>query len=574
MQIKKYIPILEWLPGYTKSQLKGDTSAGLTAGVMLIPQGMAYSMLAGLPPIYGLYASIVPLIIYAIFGTSRQLAVGPAAMVALLISAGVAKVADIGSDEFISFAILLAFMVGVLQLTLGLLRLGFLVNFLSKPVLSGFTSAAALMIGLSQLKHLFGFELTNSSYVYDIVGAAIQKIGQINLPTFILGAAAIVLILILKKVKRSIPGSLVVVILSIAAVYLLNLHEVGVIILKDVPEGLPAFKLPAANLESFKILLPTAFTIALVGFLQSIAVAKSIQSKQPGHRVQPNQELVAQGLSNIGGSFFQSFPTSGGFARTAVAIQAGAKTGMASIISAVLIALTLLFFTPLFYYLPNAILASVIMVAVFGLIDIKEVKHLWKSDKRDLAMLIITFLGTLFLGIEEGIIIGVVLSLLMIIFQTTRPHYAILGKMPGTKLYKNIERFTEAEQRDNILVFRLDARLYFANVDFFKDAVEEAIIDKGEKLELFVLDAASINSLDSSAIHALEEILIDCKGRKVKFVMTGVKGPVRDAIFRSGFIQDFGNDSFYLTVNEAVESFGRGESTNFGNMTLQTDEGK
>ncbi len=574
MQLKNYIPILQWLPTYSKAQFKGDSSAGLTVGVMLIPQGMAYSMLAGLPPIYGLYASIIPLILYAIFGTSRQLAVGPVAMVALLISAGIGKIAEIGSDEFIAFAILLALMVGVLQLSLGLLKLGFLVNFLSHPVISGFTSAAALIIGLSQLKHLLGVDLARSNYIHEIIISAFESISIVHLPTFILGVLAIILILFLKKVNRAIPGPLVAVILGILAVYFLGLHEDGIKIVKEVPEGLPAIKLPPFSMESIKALLPTAITISLVGFMESIAVAKAIQSKHRNYKVEPNQELVALGLANIGGSFFQAFPTTGGFSRTAVNDQAGAQTGMASIISAALIALTLLFLTPLFFYLPKAILASVIMVAVFGLIDIKEVKHLWKSDKRDLAMLVVTFIGTLSLGIEEGIIIGVILSLMMIIFQTTRPHFAILGKMPGTKLYKNIERFKEAEQRDDVLVLRLDARMYFANVTFFKEVVEESIMAKGKALQLFILDSASINSLDSSAIHALEEILADCKKRKVKFVMTGVKGPVRDMIFRSGFIEHFGNDNFYLTVNDAVESFGRGESTNFGNMTLQTDEKK
>ena len=572
MQLKRFIPILDWLPKYTKTQFKGDLGAGLTVGVILIPQGMAYAMLAGLPPIYGLYASAIPLVLYAIFGTSRQLSVGPAAMVALLVSAGFGKIAEVGSPEFISFAILLAFMVGVMQFTLGLLRMGFIVNFLSHPVISGFTSAAALIIGISQLKHLLGIDLARSNYIHEIIISAAEKSAEIHWPTFVLGVSAIILILVLKKVNRAIPGSLLAVILGIAAVYALGLHEGGIKIVRDVPQGLPSFAFPDFSIASMKALLPAAITISLLGFMESIAVAKAIQAKHKDHKVEPNQELIALGLANIGGAFFRAFPTTGGFSRTAVNVEAGAKTGMASMISAALITITLLFLTPLFYYLPKAILASIIMVAVFGLIDFHEVKHLWKSDKRDLAMLVITFIGTLSLGIEEGILVGVILSLLMIIFQTTRPHIAILGKMPGTKLYKNVERFKEAVVREDVLVLRLDARLYFANVSFFKDTVEDAMIEKGHELRLFVLDAASINSLDSSAIHALEEILGDCRKRGLKFVITGVKGPVRDAIYRSGFIDKLGTEAFYLTVNEAVESYNKGESTNFENMTLQTDE--
>lgn len=571
MQLKQILPILDWLPNYSNSFLKGDISAGLTVGVMLIPQGMAYSMLAGLPPIYGLYASIVPLILYAIFGTSRQLAVGPVAMVGLLISAGVGNLADIGSEKFIALAIVLAFMVGVMQFALGLFRLGFLVNFLSHPVISGFTSAAALIIGLSQLKHLLGIDIPRSNYIHEIITNAFSNLEAVHLPTLILGVVAIAVIMILKKVNKAIPGPLVAVVLGVLAVYFFGLHESGLKIVKEVPEGLPPFSMPMLNMEDLKALLPVAITISLVGFMESIAVAKAIQSKHKDYKVDPNQELIGLGIANIGGSFFSAFPTTGGFSRTAVNDQAGAKTGMAAIISATLIALTLLFLTPLFYYLPKAILASIIMVAVFGLIDVKEVKHLWKSDKRDLAMLIVTFVGTLTLGIEEGIIIGVILSLVMIIFQTTRPHYAVLGNMPGTKLFKNTQRFKEAKLREDVLVYRLDARLYFANVTFFKDTLETEILEKGDKLKLLVLDAASINSLDSSGFHALHDVLEDCRSNGIKMVLSGVKGPVRDALQRSDLVNYIGLGNFYVTVYDAIDSFDKGESTNFESMTLQTD---
>jgi SulP family sulfate permease len=576
MNFKSFIPALEWLPKYSNKDLKGDLSAGLTVGVMLIPQGMAYSMLAGLPPIYGLYASIVPLILYAILGTSRQLAVGPVAMVALLVASGVGAIAEPGSPEFISLAILLALMVGIFQLMLGVLRLGFLVNFLSHPVVSGFTSAAALIIGFSQLKHLLGIDLHRSHHVHDIILQAVERIGETNVYTFIVGAIGIGLILALKRINKkfkiNIPGPLVAVVFGIFAVWTMGLHEAGVKIVKEVPDGLPAPILPAFDWENLQTLLPIALTISLVGFMESIAVAKAIQAKHKNYKIVPNQELIGLGIANIGGAFFQAFPTTGGFSRTAVNDQAGARTGMASIISAVLIILTLLFLTPLFYYLPKAILASVIMVAVFGLIDYKEAIHLWKSDRRDFWMLIITFAATLTLGIEQGIGLGVVLSLILIIYQTTRPHLAVLGKIPGTNHYRNIKRFEDLEQRTDAIIVRFDAQLYFANTTFFKEKMEKLTEAAGPDLKVLILDAQSINSIDSSAMHALEEVVDELKEKEIDFYICDVKGPVRDALKRGHITEKIGEDNFFISVQNAVEYLDtKDHSHNHRSYVLQTN---
>ncbi|MCG8319642.1 MAG: solute carrier family 26 protein [Cytophagales bacterium] len=552
--IKRYIPILGWLPHYNNRDLRGDFSAGLTVGVMLIPQGMAYAMLAGLPPIYGLYASTVPLVFYAIFGTSRQLAVGPVAMVALLIATGVGHLTAQGTDEFILLAISLALMVGALQFLLGLFRLGFLVNFLSHPVISGFTSAAALIIGLSQLKHLLGFDIPRSNFVHEIVINAFRGFDQIHLPTLLLGTGGIFIILLTRRINKSIPGPLVAVILGILLVSLLGLDENGMKIVREVPEGLPAFAIPALDMIHLESLLPIALTIALVGFMESVAVAKAIQAKHKDYTVDPNQELIALGLANIGGAFFSAFPTTGGFSRTAVNDQAGARTGMASIISALLILLTLLFLTPLFYDLPKAILASVIMVAVFGLIDFKEAKYLWKTDRRDFLMLIVTFLATLTLGIEQGIGVGVILSLAMVIYRSAYPHMAILGKMPGTPVYRNINRFPQAEVREDILVIRFDAQLFFANTGNLKDKLREFVNSK-ENLKLVILNADAINSLDSSAAHVLGEIVNELRSGGMDFYLSGVKGPVRDIMHRCGLMEHIGKDHFFLYVDEAVTHF-------------------
>ncbi|MEJ2162708.1 MAG: SulP family inorganic anion transporter [Robiginitalea sp.] len=377
--LKKFFPILEWMPRYQKKWLSGDLSAGLTVGIMLIPQGMAYAMIAGLPPVFGLYAAMVPQIIYALMGTSRQLAVGPVAMDSLLVASGLGALALSGIEEYIAMAIFLALFMGVLQLSFGLLRMGFLVNFLSRPVISGFTSAAAIIIGLSQLKHLLGTDIESSNQIHILLSNAAGTMGDTNLITLGIGVGAIILIRALKKVNPRIPGALVAVVAGAVLVYLLGLFDNGVRIVGDVPSGLPAFELPALEAERISQLFPIALTLALIAFMEAISVAKAVEEKRGENNVDANQELVSLGASNIIGSLFQSYPTTGGFSRTAVNDQAGAHTGLASLVSSAVVGLTLLFLTPAFYYLPNAVLASIIMVAVFGLIDLKYPRRLWKN---------------------------------------------------------------------------------------------------------------------------------------------------------------------------------------------------
>lgn len=577
MKIKQFIPAFDWMPKYNNEQLKDDLSAGLTVGVMLIPQGMAYAMIAGLPPIYGLYASTIPLIIYALLGTSRQLAVGPVAMVSLLTAAGVGTLADGGTETYIALAITLALFVGLIQFLLGVFRLGFLVNFLSHPVVSGFTSAAALIIGLSQLKHLLGIKLAGSHHVHEILIQAFEKIGEIHWVTFAIGIAGILLIKGIKRYSKSIPGQLVAVVFGILIVWLLGLSEQGVKIVGEVPSGLPSFSLPSFSMENINALLPTALAISLVSFMESIAVAKAIQSKHRNYKVVANQELIALGLSNVGGAFLQSYPVTGGFSRTAVNDQAGAKTGMASLISASLIILTLLFLTPLFYYLPNAILASVIMVAVFGLIDIKEAVHLWHADRSDFWMLVVTFVATLGLGIEQGVGVGVVLSLVWVVFRTTRPHVAELGRVPGTHFYRNVDRFKNVEERKDLLIMRFDASIYFANTNYFKDNLYEMADRKGSQLKTIIINSESINNLDSSGAHALEELIDEYQSKGVKIIFTGVKGPVRDALSKSHLTEKIGEDGFFMSVQEAVDFLEKNNSKKekvpFSDYTLQVNQG-
>ena len=557
--MKTFFPFLNWINSYKKEYLSGDISAGLTVGVMLIPQGMAYAMLAGLPPIYGLYASTIPLIIYALFGTSPQLAVGPVAMVALLISSGVGALAEGGSAEYISLAILLALMVGLIQLAMGLFRLGFLVNFLSHPVIAGFTSAAALIIGFSQMKHLLGISIPRGPVHHTIINI-IEKINEINLPTLAIGISAIAILLFVKKVNKKIPGPLIVVLLSILAVFSFGLTERGVNIVRDIPGGFPPFGIPSINIADITALLPIALTISFVGFMESIAVAKAIRKKYRYYEIVPNQELIGLGLANILGSFFKAFPVTGGFSRTAVNDQAGAKSGLASILSAILIIITLLFLTTYFYYLPHAVLAAIILVAVFGLIDIKEALHLWQTDKTDFILFLLTASGTLLLGIEEGILIGVVLSLVMVIYGVSYPHLAELGKIPGQAEYRNVDRFDHLETSADVLIIRIDAPIYFANLNYIKDYIYKKLRSRGAAKHL-ILDARAIHHIDSSGVHMLYELIEDLEEKGMILHFVQVTGPVRDILDKNNLFMSKRKYQFWLNTTDAIEAI-RGSQQN------------
>ena len=559
MKIKDILPGSEWLTDYKKSQFKGDLWSGITVGIMLVPQGMAYAMIAGLPPIYGLYAAFIPQIVYSFLGTSRQLSVAPVAMISLLIAAGISEFANQGSEAYLRLAILLAMIVGILQLLFGLSKMGFLVNFLSQPVISGYTSSAAIIIGLSQLKHLLGVDMPSSNLIHQIFLNTTASVNDSHLLTIGIGVTGILLIIILKRINKSIPGPLITVFLAVLVVSSLGWESRGVRIVGDVPGGLPSLSLPFMTIEEISSLLPLALLISLVGFMESISISKAIQAKKRTYKVSSNKELIALGASNITGSFFGSFPVSGGFSRTAVNEQAGANTNLSSLISAAIVGLTLLFFTPLFYNLPNAILASIIMVAVFSLIDFKMPVLLFKTNKKDFAMLMVTFVSTLIFGVQVGILTGVVLSLGLVIHRSVYPHLAELGKLPDTNYYRNLSRFPEANEREDALIFRFDSELYFANINYFKERLEEMIAKKGEALKVIILNAQSIYALDSSAAKGLEEIVDDLQDRDIEFYMTEVIGPVRDTLRKTGLFQKIGEDHFRMRVQDALDYFDTNE---------------
>ena len=550
---KRFLPILEWLPRYNKKDLSGDFTSGLTVAVMLIPQGMAYGILAGLPPIYGLYAGIVPLIIYAIFGTSPQLSVGPVDLVSLLVLTGVSKFAEPGTPEFIQLSITVALIAGIIQLLLGVFRLGFLVNFLSHPVISGFTSAAAIIIGISQLSNLMGFRIENSNKIHIIILSLVENIGKTNFFTLSIGIFGLIFISWTKSINKRLPSGLFAVIIGVLVVYFLNLQEYGVQIVGEVPRGLPPFEVPQLDLDLFRQLLPLSFTICMISFIESLAISKALQERHKDYKIVPNQELLALGISKISGAFFQAYPTTGSFTRSAINDEAGAKTGMSSVISAVFISIILLLFTPLFYFLPKAILASIVIVAVFGLIDYKEAIFLWKNDKRDFLSLLVTFLLTLTLGIQDGVFFGVILSLAIIIYRNSRPHVAVLGRLPDTTLYRNVKRYPEAICDQGVLIMRFDAPLYFGNATYFQHQVEDAIQQAPEEIKIFVLDAQGISDLDSSGGRILISLVSWIKEQNIDFRMSGAIGPIRDLLIKFDNHQVIKEDELYLSVHSAVE---------------------
>lgn len=552
--LKEKIPLVHDLGAYSTDKLKGDLFAGVTVGVMLIPQGMAIAVIAGMPPIYGLYCAIIPLFIYAILGTSRQMAVGPVALVAFLVYAGLNTVVEPGTSTYILQVFMLSLMVGVIHLFMGIFRLGYLVNFLANPVVSGFTSALALVIILVQVSVLLGLPSASDNTVYVMLSEITANFSNIHLETATLGTVCLLFLLIMKRVKKTFPWGLIALVVSMILVYQLELDKSGVKILREVPSGLPSFHGHAFSIPEMYDLFPLALTIAVIAFVGSISMAKAVHEKHKDYDLRPNQELVAFGFANILGSCFQAFPVAGGLSRTAVNNDAGAKSGVAGLISAMIIGLTLIFLTPAFYYLPNAVLAAIIIAAAYGLIDLKGAARLWPTYKTDFLMWCATFGGTLLLGVQEGIFIGVSISLGTVILKTSRPHMAVLGRVRNTEVYKNVERFEDLDVDPRVLVLRFDDRLYFANVSAFKDKLTSLLVERKDEIDLFVLDAQSISDVDSTGVQALWDVLRFCRTHSIVFLMSSVIGPVRDKLYRSGFVNEMGQGHFHERVHEAILS--------------------
>jgi len=561
-RLSQAFPIVEWLPRYKRRELKGDITAGLTVAVMIIPQAIAYGLLAGVPPEVALYASIVPMFVYVLLGTSRELSVGPAALISLMTAQAIHEVrpgAEMAGPEWVATAILLAVIVGAVQLGLGLVRLGAVVQFLSRPVVSGFMSAAALIIAGSQIGLLMGTSVKGEGF-FATIWAAVQAIPEAHLYTVILAAACIVVMAVAKVKLKGFPMPFVLVVLTTALSFFFGFRELGVAVVGPVDGGIPVPVVPDASWEQVQNLLPYAVPIALVGFLESISVSKAY-AFQHHYEVDANQELRAVGLSNLLGGLFGGYVVTGNISRTVVSAQAGAKSQIYALITASLVLLTVIVLAPLFEHLPKAMLAAMIVVAVAGIVDVKEARRLFSFKKRDASALVITFGATLALGVEVGILTGVAAALILHLYQTTTPHMAVLGRLPGTSHWRDIKRFPSALIEDDVIVIRIDESLYFANAPSLQDAVEHAYNVHPAHPRGFVLDCVAINDLDSTAIDTLQQIADEMKLEETQLCLAGLSGPMHDILEASGCLDHIGEEYLFTTVHEAVLSFGVGEPT-------------
>ncbi|MDM8559672.1 sulfate permease [Candidatus Parabeggiatoa sp. HSG14] len=553
-KLQHFFPFLRWFP-MGGDTVRADLIAGITVALVLIPQSMAYAQLAGLPAYYGLYAAFLPVLIGALWGSSSQLGTGPVAVVSLLTAATVAQFAEIGSDKFIGLAIMLAFLVGVFQLLLGIFRLGAIVNFLSHPVIVGFTNAAALIIAFSQLSKIFGVSMERSeSFLVDIWNV-IMQIGSTHIPTLLFGITAFAIMLFFKKKYPKLPGVLIAVAITILVSWLINFQApegMGGKVVGEIPQGLPSFNMPTFSMDIFWEMVVSAMVISLIGFMEAISVAKAMAAKTK-ERIDPNQELIGQGLANIAGSMTHAYPASGSFSRSAVNLNAGAITGMSSVYTAVIVMITLLFLTPLLYHLPEAVLAAVIMMAVFGLINFKAVKHAWQISKHDGMAAIVTFVATLGFAphLEKGILIGAGLAIVLYLYRTMKPRIAILGRYKDGTL-RDIQIHPDLPTSDKIVAIRFDGSLYFANVSYFEDAILGAVSDKpNAKYVLVVGDG--INQLDASGEEVLHQLNDRLRENGIILIFSGLKRQILEVLQHSGLKASIGKENIHATEDMALE---------------------
>jgi SulP family sulfate permease len=547
--MERFFPFVSWARQYNKEQLLGDLLAAIIVTIMLIPQSLAYALLAGLPPEAGLYASILPLIGYALFGTSRTLSVGPVAVVSLMTATSVGAIAQQGTTDYATAAIALAFLSGLMLALLGFLRFGFVANFLSHPVVSGFITASGIIIALSQLKHILGIDAHGETLI-TLGMTLMQHIGDVNAHTLSLGAFALAFLFLAKNylpnalhtlglsrktaamVAKAAP--VVAIGLTIFAAVSFDLESNGVALVGTVPKGLPVFSAPLWDVQLFEQLWAPALLISLIGFVESVSVGKTLGAKRR-QRIDPNQELIGLGAANIASSLSQGFPVTGGFSRSVVNFDAGAETQAASILTAVGIALAALYLTPALYYLPKATLAATIIVAVTSLIDFRIVAEAWRYNKADFSAIAATIAVTLLLGVEMGVVSGVVTSIGLYLFKTSRPHFAIVGNVPTTEHYRNVKRHAVVTY-DNVLSLRIDESLYFANASYLEDLIY-SLLNQNDALEHIILMCPAVNEIDLSALEALEEINRRLNEQHITLHLSEVKGPVMDALKRSHFLE-------------------------------------
>ncbi len=564
--LNKFFPFLSWMHELKDPKiLRADMIAGLTVALVLIPQSMAYATLAGLPEVYGLYIAFVPVFVAALWGSSRQLGTGPVAVVSTMTATMLTPVvipmlgSEYTQEEYLALyiptAMFLTLLVGLFQFALGLFRLGAIVNFLSHPVIVGFTNAAALFIGLTQVSKIFGVTMPGGASDHFLtvrILGVIENLGDTHFETLVMGIASFAIMIGLKRFAPKIPAVLVAVVVTTVVSYSIGFEKMGGKVVGTIPEGLPGFAMPAFNLDAFSHLFIGAIIIALVGFMEAISIAKAMAAKSKD-RIDPNQELIGQGMGNICGSFFQAYPASGSFSRSAVNFNAGAKTGFSSVVTAIIVVVTLLFLTPLLYHLPKATLAAVVIMAVFGLINFKAVKHIWDINKHDGIAAMVTFVATIASApkLDHGIIIGAILAIVLYLYRTMQPRVAVLGRFKDGTL-RDIEINKDLPTDENIIAVRFDGSLYFANVSYFEDAMLKAVATYPNAKYLLVVGDA-INQIDASGEEVLHHLVDRLQGNDITVVFSGLKRQILQVIKASGLFEVIGEQNIFSNEDFALD---------------------
>lgn len=564
-QLIQFLPILKWGQDYNRATLTNDLVAALIVTIMLIPQSLAYALLAGLPPQAGLYASIVPIMLYAVFGTSRSLAVGPVAVVSLMTAAALSNIVEQGTMGYAVAALSLAALSGIILLLMGLFRLGFIANFLSHPVIAGFITASGIIIATSQLKNVFGVN-AHGHNLLDLVISLSSHLLEINWITVVIGASATAFLFWIRKglspflQKLGMPkhvigilikiGPVAIIVVTTLVVWGFDLAQKGVKIVGEVPQSLPPLTLPSFSPDLLGQLLLPAFLISIIGFVESISVAQTLAAKKR-QQINPDQELIGLGAANIGASLTGGFPVTGGFSRSVVNFDAGAETPAAGAFTAIGLAFAALFLTPLIYFLPKATLAATIIVAVLSLVDFSILKRSWKYAKADFSAVSVTIILTLILGVEAGVLAGVILSILLHLYKSSKPHIAEVGKVPGTHHYRNILRH-DVVTDPTIVSLRVDESLYFANARYLEDKIHNRVA-KDKCVRHVILQCSAINDVDLSALESLEMINERLREMGVKLHLSEIKGPVMDRLKRGHFLSHLSGEIF-LSQHDAVET--------------------
>ncbi len=563
--LARYLPILDWGRTYNRTVLTSDLVAAMIVTIMLIPQSLAYAMLAGLPPEVGLYASILPIVAYAVFGTSRALAVGPVAVISLMTLTAASSIAAPGSPEFIAAALILALLSGLMLIAMGVLRLGFLANLLSHPVVSGFITASGIIIATSQVKSLLGVSASGQA-LPELVRTLVDNAASTNFPTLAIGITATAFLFWVRKglkpllMKAGLPprpadliakaGPIAAVALSTLAVIAFDLEAQGVKVVGDIPQSLPPFTVPMFDAELWQRLAVPALLLSIIGFVESVSVAQTLAAKKR-QRVVPDQELIGLGAANVAASFTGGYPVTGGFARSVVNFDAGAETPAAGAFTAVGILIAALFLTPLLASLPIATLAATIIVAVLSLVDFKTPRAVWRYSRADFAAMMATISVTLLVGVEPGVIVGVALSLALFLWRASRPHAAIVGRVPETEHFRNVKRhavFTDPR----VLTIRIDESLTYLNARWLEEFVLQEVADHTQ-LKHLILMCSAVNGIDASALESIEAINHRLADAGVTLHLSEVKGPVMDALERSHFLQELTGQVF-LSQNDAFDA--------------------